>query len=141
LNKDSLKSVVKKSIAPQIILGKKLKKKQIEQEKKIKKIEKKFTLFEKTVMKIKDQVNQYAELLKDDLYLKEISKQFNGLKTIEQLKDLQNEINSIKEDIGGMKDSISIKLDDHQKTVNTFYSRLDDLNFQNYRPARLKRIY
>ena len=28
LNKDSLKSVVKKSIAPQVILGKKLKKRQ-----------------------------------------------------------------------------------------------------------------
>jgi hypothetical protein len=40
LNKDSLKSVVKKSIAPQVILGKKLKKRQLEQEKKLKRIEK-----------------------------------------------------------------------------------------------------
>ena len=44
MNKDSLKSVVKKSIAPQVILGKKLKKRQLEQEKKLKRIEKKLNL-------------------------------------------------------------------------------------------------
>ena len=141
MNKDSLKSVVKKSIAPQVILGKKLKKKQLEQEKKLRKIEKRFNLFEKTVMKIKDQVNQYSELLKDDLYLKQIANQFNGLNSIGQMTELQKEIETLKVDIVTMKDSISIKLDTHQNTVNTFYSRLDNLNFNNYRPVKLKRIY
>ena len=79
MNKDSLKSVVKKSIAPQIILSKKLKKRQLEQEKKLKRIEKKLNLFEKTVLKIKDQVKQYAQIFQNDLNLQQINKQFNGL--------------------------------------------------------------
>ena len=78
MNKDSLKSVVKKSIAPQVILGKKLKKRQLEQEKKLKRIEKKLNLFEKTVLKIKDQVKQYAQIFQHDLNLQQINKQFNG---------------------------------------------------------------
>ena len=79
MNKDSLKSVVKKSIAPQVILGKKLKKRQLEQEKKLKRIEKKLNLFEKTVLKIKDQMKQYAQIFQHDLNLQQINKQFNGL--------------------------------------------------------------
>ena len=92
-------------------------------------------------MKIKDQVNQYSEILKDDLYLKQIANQFNGLNSIGQMTELQKEIETLKVDIVTMKDSISIKLDTHQNTVNTFYSRLDNLNFNNYRPVKLKRIY
>ena len=141
MNKDSLKSVVKKSIAPQVILGKKLKKRQLEQEKKLKRIEKKLNLFEKTVLKIKDQVKQYSQIFQNDLYFNEINKKFNGLNAGSELHSFQNEIHSLKEEIASLKDSISIKLGAHQEKVNTFYSRLDEIDFQNYRPARLKRIY
>ena len=141
MNKDSLKSVVKKSIAPQVILGKKLKKRQLEQEKKLKRIEKKLNLFEKTVLKIKDQVKQYAQIFEHDLNLQQINKQFNGLNVEPELHSFQNEINSLKEEIASLKDSISIKLGAHQEKVNTFYSRLDEIDFQNYRPTRIKRIY
>ena len=141
MNKDSLKSVVKKSIAPQVILGKKLKKRQLEQEKKLKRIEKKLNLFEKTVLKIKDQVKQYAQIFEHDLNLQQINKQFNGLNVEPELHSFQNEINSLKEEIASLKDSISIKLGAHQEKVNTFYSRLDEIDFQNYRPTRVKRIY
>ena len=141
LNKDSLKSVVKKSIAPQVILGKKLKKRQLEQEKKLKRIEKKLNLFEKTVLKIKDQVKQYAQIFQHDLNLQQINKQFNGLNVEPELHSFQNEINLLKEEIATLKDSISIKLGAHQEKVNTFYSRLVEIDFQNYRPARIKRIY
>ena len=58
-----------------------------------------------------------------------------------ELHSFQNEINSLKEEIASLKDSISIKLGAHQEKVNTFYSRLDEIDFQNYRPARIKRIY
>ena len=141
MNKDSLKSVVKKSIAPQVILGKKLKKRQLEQEKKLKRIEKKLNLFEKTVLKIKDQVKQYAQIFQHDLNLQQNNKQFNGLNVEPELHSFQNEINSLKEEIASLKDSISIKLGAHQEKVNTFYSRLDEIDFQNYRSARIKRIY
>jgi predicted nucleic acid-binding Zn-ribbon protein len=141
LNKDSLKSVVKKSIAPQVILGKKLKKRQLEQEKKLKRIEKKLNLFEKTVLKIKDQVIQYAQIFQHDLNLQQINKQFNGLNVEPELHSFQNEINSLKEETASLKDSISVKLGAHQEKVNTFYSRLDEIDFQNYRPTRIKRIY
>ena len=141
MNKDSLKSVVKKSIAPQVILGKKLKKRQLEQEKKLKRIEKKLNIFEKTVLKIKDQVKQYAQIFEHDLNLQQINKQFNGLNVEPELHSFQNEINSLKEEIASLKDSISIKLGAHQEKVNTFYSRLDEIDFQNYRPTRIKRIY
>ena len=141
MNKDSLKSVVKKSIAPQVILGKKLKKRQLEQEKKLKRIEKKLNLFEKTVLKIKDQVKQYAQIFEHDLNLQQINQQFNGLNVEPELHSFQNEINSLKEEIASLKDSISIKLGAHQEKVNTFYSRLDEIDFQNYRPTRIKRIY
>ena len=119
MNKDSLKSVVKKSIAPQVILGKKLKKRQLEQEKKLKRIEKKLNLFEKTVLKIKDQVKQYAQIFEHDLNLQQINKQFNGLNVEPELHSFQNEINSLKEEIASLKDSISIKLGAHQEKVNT----------------------
>ena len=141
MNKDSLKSVVKKSIAPQVILGKKLKKRQLEQEKKIRRIEKKLNLFEKTVLKIKDQVKQYAQVFQHDLNLQQINKQFNGLNFEPELHSFQSEIHSLKEEITTLKDSITIKLDHHQKKVNTFYSRLDEIDFQDYRPVRIKRIY
>ena len=141
MNKDSLKSVVKKSIAPQVILGKKLKKRQLEQEKKLKRIEKKLNLFEKTVLKIKDQVIQYAQIFQHDLNLQQINKQFNGLNVEPELHSFQNEINSLKEETASLKDSISVKLGAHQEKVNTFYSRLDEIDFQNYRPTRIKRIY
>ena len=141
MNKDSLKSVVKKSIAPQIILSKKLKKRQLEQEKKLKRIEKKFNLFEKTVLKIKDQVKQYAQIFQNDLNLQQINKQFNGLNVEPELHSFQSEIRSLKEEIATLKDSITIKLGHHQNKVNNFYSRLDEIDFQNYRPARIKRIY
>ena len=134
MNKDSLKSVVKKSIAPQVILGKKLKKRQLEQEKKLKRIEKKLNLFEKTVLKIKDQVIQYAQIFQHDLNLQQINKQFNGLNVEPELHSFQNEINSLKEETASLKDSISVKLGAHQEKVNTFYSRLDEIDFQNYRP-------
>ena len=45
------------------------------------------------------------------------------------------------EEISHLKDSISIKLEDHHKKVNTLYSRLDEINYDNYRTSRLKRIY
>ena len=141
MNKDSLKSVVKKSIAPQVILGKKLKKRQLEQEKNLKRIEKKFNLFEKTVLKIKDQVKQYAQIFQHDLNLQQINQQFNELNVEPDLHSFQSEIHSLKGEIATLKDSITIKLDDHQKKVNTFYSRLDEINFQNYRLTRIKRIY
>ena len=141
MNKDSLKSVVKKSIAPQVILGKKLKKRQLEQEKKLKRIEKKLNLFEKTVLKIKDQVKQYSQVFQNDLNLQQINKQFNGLNVEPELHSFQSEIHSLKEEINTLKDSITIKLDHHQKKVNTFYSRLDEIDFQDYRPLRIKRIY
>ncbi len=141
MNKDSLKSVVKKSIAPQVILGKKLKKRQLEQEKKLKRIEKKLNLFEKTVLKIKDQVKQYSQIFQNDLYFNEINKRFNGLNVGSELSAFQHEIHSLKEEISHLKDSISIKLEDHHKKVNTLYSRLDEINYDNYRTSRLKRIY
>ena len=115
MNKDSLKSVVKKSIAPQVILGKKLKKRQLEQEKKLKRIEKKLNLFEKTVLKIKDQVKQYAQIFQHDLNLQQINKKFNGLNVEPELHSFQNEIHSLKEEIASLKDSISIKLGAHQE--------------------------
>ena len=141
MNKDSLKSVVKKSIAPQIILAKKLKKRQLEQEKNLKRIEKKFNLFEKTVLKIKDQVKQYAQIFQHDLNLQQINQQFNELNVEPDLHSFQSEIHSLKGEIATLKDSITIKLDDHQKKVNTFFSRLDEIDFQNYRLTRIKRIY
>ena len=141
MNKDSLKSVVKKSIAPQVILGKKLKKRQLEQEKKLKRIEKKLNLFEKNVIKIKEQVKQYSKIFQNNLYFNEINKKFNGLDVGTELNAFQNEINSLKKDLTTLKDSITIKLDDHQKKVNTFYSRIDEISFHNYRPSKIKRIY
>ena len=141
MNKDSLKSVVKKSIAPQVILGKKLKKRQLEQEKKLKRIEKKLNLFEKTVLKIKDQVKQYAQIFQNDLNFKQLNDRFNGLNVEPELQIFQYEINSLKEEISSLKESITIKLDDHQNKVNTFYSRLDEIDFHKYRPAKIKRIY
>lgn len=141
MNKNSLKSVVKKSIAPQVILGKKLKKRQLEQEKKLKRIEKKLNLFEKTVLKIKDQVKQYAQIFQNDLNFKQLNDRFNGLNVEPELQIFQYEINSLKEEISSLKESITIKLDDHQNKVNTFYSRLDEIDFHKYRPAKIKRIY
>ena len=141
MNKDSLKSVVKKSIAPQVILGKKLKKRQLEQEKKLKRIEKKLNLFEKTVLKIKDQVKQYAQIFQNDLNFKQLNDRFNGLNVEPELQIFQYEINSLKEEISSLKESITIKLDDHQNKVNTFNSRLDEIDFHKYRPAKIKRIY
>ena len=141
MNKDSLKSVVKKSIAPQVILGKKLKKRQLEQEKKLKRIEKKLNLFEKTVLKIKDQVKQYAQIFQNDLNFKQLNDRFNGLNVEPELQIFQYEINSLKKEISSLKESITIKLDDHQNKVNTFYSRLDEIDFHKYRPAKIKRIY
>ena len=58
-----------------------------------------------------------------------------------ELHSFQSEIHSLKEEINTLKDSITIKLDHHQKKVNTFYSRLDEIDFQDYRPVRIKRIY
>ena len=141
MNKNSLKSVVKKSIAPQVILGKKLKKRQLEQEKKLKRIEKKLNLFEKTVLKIKDQVKQYAQIFQNDLNFKQLNDRFNGLNVEPELQIFQYEINSLKEEISSLKESITIKLDDHQNKVNTFYSRLDEIDFHKYRPTKIKRIY
>ena len=141
MNKDSLKSVVKKPIAPQVILCKKLKKRQLEQEKKLKGIEKKLNLFEKTVLKIKDQVKQYAQIFQNDLNFKQLNDRFNGLNVEPELQIFQYEINSLKEEISSLKESITIKLDDHQNKVNTFYSRLDEIDFHKYRPAKIKRIY
>ena len=130
MNKDSLKSVVKKSIAPQVILGKKLKR-----------IEKKLNLFEKTVLKIKDQVKQYSKIFQNDLYFNEINKKFTGLNVGSELSAFQHEIHSLKEEISHLKDSISIKLEDYHNKGNTLYSRLDEINYDNYRTSRLKRIY
>ena len=141
MNKDSLKSVVKKSIAPQVILGKKLKKRQLEQEKKLKRIEKKLNLFEKNVIKIKEQVKRYSQIFHNNLYFNEINKKFDGLDVGTKLSTFQNEINSLKKDLTTLKDSITIKLDDHQKKVDTFYSHIDKINFHSYRPSKIKRIY
>ena len=102
MNKNSLKSVVKKSIAPQVILGKKLKKRQLEQEKKLKRIEKKLNLFEKTVLKIKDQFKQYAQIFQNDLNFKQLNDRFNGLNVEPELQIFQYEINSLKEEISSL---------------------------------------
>ena len=92
-------------------------------------------------MKIKDQVKQYAQIFQNDLNLKQLNDRFNGLNVEPELQIFQYEINSLKKEISSLKESITIKLDDHQNKVNTFYSRLDEINFHKYRPAKIKRIY
>ena len=141
MNRDSLKSVVKKFVTPQVIIGKKLKKKQLEQEKKLKRIEKKLNLYEKNVIKIKEQVKQYSQIFQNNLYFNEINKKFDGLDVGTELSTFQNEIDSLKKDLTTLKHSITIKLGDHQKKVNNFYSRIDEINIHSYRPSKIKRIY